>query len=166
MITGDLSTTAGDILDAHAYILPIDLLFNKLLFRSTLRLCSLPKSHLLQPLICKVARHKVERHFSPIHNLIQFVHINPREVEVIDPVRRSPSYEPTFDLIIPPSKDATLTFANLTNATVPVRIYSDDSVFEGGIRVSALLISMTSSQDPSDATWGPPLSIPSMKLRV
>ena len=46
---------------------------------------------------------------------------------------------PTFDLIIPPSKDATLTFANLTNANVPVRIYSDSSGFEGGIGASALL---------------------------
>ena len=109
VITGGLSTTAGDILDAHAYILPIDLLFNKLLFHSTLRLCLLPKSHPLQPLVCKIARHKEKQHLSPIHNLIQFVRINPREVEVIDPVRRSPSYVPTFNLIIPPSKDATLT---------------------------------------------------------
>jgi hypothetical protein len=72
VITGGLSTTAGDILDALAYILPIDLLFNKLLFRSALRLCSLPKSHPLQPLVRKVARHKVKCHLSPIHNLIQF----------------------------------------------------------------------------------------------
>ena len=136
VITGGLSTTAGDILDAHAYVLPIDLLFNKLLFRSTLRLCSLPKSHPLQPLVHKVAKRKVKRHLSPIHNLIQFACINPREIEVIDPVRRSPGYAPTFDLIIPPSKDAALTFANLTNAT---RIYSDGSGFEGGIGASALL---------------------------
>ena len=49
VITGGLSTMAGDILNAHAYILPIDLLFNKLLFHSALRLCSFPKSHPLQP---------------------------------------------------------------------------------------------------------------------
>ena len=46
-IMGGLRTTAGDVLDAHAYILPIDLLMNKLLYRSALQLCSLPKSHLL-----------------------------------------------------------------------------------------------------------------------
>ena len=44
-----------------------------------------------------------------------------------------------FDLIISPSKDAALTFANLTNTTVPVRIYSDSSGFEGGIGASVLL---------------------------
>ena len=139
VITGGLSTMAGDILDAHAYMLPIDLLFNKLLFRSMLRLCLLPKSHSLQPLVRKAAKRKVKRHLSPIHNLIQFARINPRKIEVIDPVRRSPGYVPTCDLIIPPSKDAALTFANLTNATVPVRIYSDGSGFEGGIGASALL---------------------------
>ena len=139
VITGWLSTTAGDILNAHAYVLPINLLFNKLLFRSALRLCLLPKSHPLQPLVHKVARCKVKSHLSPIHNLIQFTHINPREIEVIDPVRRSPSYVPMFDLIIPPSKDAALMFANLTNTSVPVRVYSDGSGFKGGIGVSALL---------------------------
>ena len=49
-ITGGLSTTAGDILDVHSYILPVDLLFNKLLFRAALRLCSLPKVHPLNPI--------------------------------------------------------------------------------------------------------------------
>ena len=138
-ITGGLSTMAGDILNAHAYVLPIDLLFNKLLYRAALRLCTLPKSHPLQPLVRKVARQKVKRHLSPIHNLIQLAQVNPREVEVIDPVRRSPSYMASFDLIIPPSKDAALTFANLTNTSVPVRVYNDGSGFEGGIGASALL---------------------------
>lgn len=46
-ITGGLSSTAGDILDVHAYILPIDLLFCKLLFRAALQLCTLTSMHLL-----------------------------------------------------------------------------------------------------------------------
>ena len=37
------------------------------------------------------------------------------------------------------SKDAALTLANLTNSSIPVRIYSDGSGFEGGIGASALL---------------------------
>jgi hypothetical protein len=41
-ITGGLSTTAGNILDVHAYIFPLDLLMCKILFRAALRLCSLP----------------------------------------------------------------------------------------------------------------------------
>ena len=48
-IMGGLSTTAGDVLDVHSYILPVYLLFTKLLTHAALRLCSLPKSHPLNP---------------------------------------------------------------------------------------------------------------------
>jgi ribonuclease HI len=47
--------------------------------------------------------------------------------------------EKAFDVVIPPSKDDALTFANITNAIAPVRVYSDGSGFEGGIGASALL---------------------------
>ena len=42
-------------------------------------------------------------------------------------------------MIIPSSKDAALTFANLTNFTVPVRVYTDGSGYKGGISAAALL---------------------------
>ena len=60
VIMGGLSTTAGDILNAHGYVLPIDLLFNKVLFCAALRLCSLPKSYPLRPLVWKIAHCKVK----------------------------------------------------------------------------------------------------------
>ena len=138
-ITGGLSTTAGDIMDAHAYILPMDLLFCKLLFRAALCLCSLPTAHPLCPLVKSAVCRKVKRHCSPIHHLINFTGLNPKEVETITPVRRSPSYNPAFKIIIPPSKEAALPFALLTNSTAPVRVYTDGSGFENGIGASALL---------------------------
>jgi ribonuclease HI len=138
-ITGGLSSTAGDILDVHAYILPIDLLFCKLLFRASLWLCTLPQSHPLHPLVRSVTHRNVKCHLSPIHHLIHFAHINPKEIETISPVRRSPGYTPLFKVVIPPSKDDTLPFAIDTNTTAPVRIYSDGSSFEGGIGAAALL---------------------------
>ena len=78
VITGGLSTMASDVLDAHAYILPIDLLFCKRLFRAFLCICVPPKAHPLHPLVCKAVRRKTKRHLSPIHNLINFADINPR----------------------------------------------------------------------------------------
>ena len=120
VITGGLSTTAGDILNIHLFILPIDLLFNKLLFHAALRICTLPKSHTLNPIIQVTFCHKTKCHCSPLYNLVQIAQVNPKEVEVINPVRRSPGYTPSFDLIITSSKDAALTFTNLTNSTVPV----------------------------------------------
>jgi len=48
-ITGSLNTTAGDVLEAHANLLPIDLLFSKVLFRVATRIASLPP-HILYTL--------------------------------------------------------------------------------------------------------------------
>ena len=42
-------------------------------------------------------------------------------------------------MIIPSSKNAALMFANLTNTSVPVHVYSDGSGYEGGIGALALL---------------------------
>ena len=119
-ITGGLSTTAGDIMDVHAYILPVDLLFCKILFRAMLRLCSLPADHPLHVCIRSAARCKVKCHLSPLHHLINFAGLNPNEIETISQVRRSPGYNPTFKTVIPPSKDAALPLTNLTNSTVPI----------------------------------------------
>ena len=139
VITGRLSSTAGDILDVHAYILPIDLLFCKILFRAALRICTLPPTHPLHPLVRTVAHRKVKRHLSPIHHLIYFAWIKPNEIELINLVRSSPGYSPSFEVVIPPSKDDALPFAVLTDAAVPVRVYSDGSGFEGGIGAAAVL---------------------------
>jgi hypothetical protein len=138
-ITGGLSTTASDILEAHTYILPIELLFCKVLFRAALRLCSLPLTHLLHPLLHSASHHNLRRHLSPIHHLLCLVNINQNDIETVSLTRRSPGYIPSFKSIIPPSKDDALPLMIFSNATIPVRVYSDGSGFEGGIGASALL---------------------------
>ena len=65
--------------------------------------------------------------------------LNPKDIETIHPVRKSPGYNPVFSSVIPPTKEAALPFALLTNDTVPVQVYSDGSGYEGGIGASALL---------------------------
>ncbi|RDX44140.1 hypothetical protein OH76DRAFT_1360085, partial [Lentinus brumalis] len=45
IITGAMRTTATDVLEAHLHLLPFDLLVDKVCFRATARLCSLPSSH-------------------------------------------------------------------------------------------------------------------------
>ena len=76
---------------------------------------------------------------SPLHHLVNFTGLNPKEIETISPVRRSPGYNPVFKTVLPPSKEAALPLANLTNSTVPVRVYSDGSGYKGGIGALALL---------------------------
>ena len=85
-VTGGLSTMAGDIMDVHAYILPVDFLFCKLLFHAMLHLWSLPIGHPLHPCIHTAACWKVKRHPSPLHHLINFAGLNPKNIETISPV--------------------------------------------------------------------------------
>jgi hypothetical protein len=122
-ITGGLSTTAGDIQDVHAFILLIELLFWELLYRAALHLCALHASHPLHPLLPSAAHCKVKQHLSPIHHLLHFVSINPKNVEAIMPVRRGPGYTPSFKMVIPPSKDDTLLLVTITNKASPVCLH-------------------------------------------
>ena len=118
---------------------PVDLLMNKLLYRAALRLCSLPKSHPLHAQLRSRSICRAKRHLSPIHTLLHFANLDPKRVETISPVRRSPSYKIPFSLKIPSSKDAVLSLAQLTDFTVPVCVYSDGSSFNGGIGALAIL---------------------------
>jgi hypothetical protein len=55
LITGSLSTTTGDVLDVHTNLLPIDLLFHKILFHAATQIASLPTTHPLHRLSRKAA---------------------------------------------------------------------------------------------------------------
>ena len=84
-ITGGLRTTAGDVLDVHAYILPIDLLMNKLLYRAALHLCSLPKSHPLHTQIRSV--HSTEPNVTFLPSTPSFA------LPILTPKRSRPSHQ-------------------------------------------------------------------------
>jgi hypothetical protein len=138
-ITGALCTTAGDILDVHANILPIDLLFNKVLFWAAACLCSLPHTHPLHNIMRTAARRKVKRHQSPIHNLLFLFPHKPNNIETVKVVRRRPNYQPSFDRYICDTKDDAFTMAMLSHDNCLYKVYSDGSGFEGGIGASAVL---------------------------
>jgi len=93
-ITGAIRTTAGDTLDMQANILPINILFNKVLFRATTCLCLLLPSYPLHSIMCTA---KVKWHRSPIHNLFFLSHLNPGDIEIVNAVRCHPEYQPSFD---------------------------------------------------------------------
>lgn len=138
-ITGALATTAGDVMDAHAHILPTDLLFHKVLFRAAARICSLPRTHPLYPIARRTARHYVNHHRSPLHQLFHVTKLRPDEIETITPIRRRPSYRPSFEVIIKDSKKIALTAANELESQQPIRVYCDGSGYEGGVGAAAIL---------------------------
>ena len=61
-ITGAMCTTASDVLDAHADLLPMDLLIDKHCFREALQLATLLKSHPLYSHVHQAAKHKLRKH--------------------------------------------------------------------------------------------------------
>ena len=60
MITGAMVTTAGDVLDAHANLLPIHLLIDKNLHRAAIRFATLPTTHPLHGAVKNAARHHMK----------------------------------------------------------------------------------------------------------
>ena len=70
---------------------------------------------------------------------MSFAGLDPKDIETISPVRKSPSYNPVFSSVIPPLKEAVLPLTILTNDSIPVHVYSDSSGFESGIGALALL---------------------------
>jgi hypothetical protein len=138
-ITGALNTTAGDVLDVHANLFPVDLLLNKILFRAAICICSLPQSHPLHGAIHKAARRSIKRHRSPLHNLLQLTGLSPNDVETISVVRRSPDYAEAFDSFICGTKDQALENAKNLERLHPVQVFCDGSGFEGGVGAVAVL---------------------------
>jgi ribonuclease HI len=139
LITGSLSSTAGDVMDAHANLLPVDILFHKILFRAATHIASLPTTHPLHRLSRKAASHYVKRHKSPLHNLFFTTKVLPIKVETITATRRRPNYVPSFSINIQDDKTLALVDATLYHMVAPVSVYSDGSGFEGGVGASAVL---------------------------
>ncbi|KAG2740534.1 hypothetical protein P692DRAFT_20647592, partial [Suillus brevipes Sb2] len=88
MITGGMRSTATDILDVHANILPFQQTLRKICLKSTLRMTSLPDTHPLARDIKMAYNYgnarnfaKPKRHPSPLHKLMYEFKVNPARME-------------------------------------------------------------------------------------
>lgn len=126
-------------MEVHAHILPIDLLFHKVLFRATARICTLPTSHPLQAIANRASRRCIKRHKSPLHHLFSITGLRPSDIETISPTRREHEYITPHSTHIEPTKEDALHAANRINASAPVRVYVDGSGYKGGIGAAAIL---------------------------
>ena len=84
-ITGAMRTTATDTLNVHANLLPVHLMIQQALFRSSLRLSGLPTSHPLKPHIKWIERKDVKHHRSALHKLIHTLGVYPQQIETVLP---------------------------------------------------------------------------------
>ena len=104
-ITGAIKSTATDVLDAHTDLLPMETLLKSICKRSYIRLCTLPASHPLSPLVTNGYRHRNRTcHPYPIQALAKTFNINPSTVEKIGINKRLPKYRPVYESSIAASR--------------------------------------------------------------
>jgi ribonuclease HI len=126
-------------MDVLTNLLPVDLLFHKVLFRAAVHVASLPTTHPLHSLSRKAACRYVKRHKSPLHKLFYTAKIDPSTIETINATRRRPNYIPSFSSHIEDSKIDALVNAYLNHTNRDISVFSDGSGFEGGIGAAAVL---------------------------
>ena len=135
-ILGAMSTTAGDVLNAHALIPPPHLLFLTTLTNSATRLVSLPKSHPLYKPTARSTGSMTKRHSSPIQILFKTTGIERKNYETILPARRRRNYELLADIHINDDRQKAILEANaLTGLTA----YTDGSGLDKKIGAAAVL---------------------------
>lgn len=138
-IMGTMRTTPTNSLEAHANLLPIPLLMQKICHRATARLASLPQSHPLHKKLQWIAKHNVILHQSLLHNLIHSFRIYPEKVETIDQTKKLPPLNSSsYHTKIPKSKDEAI--KEQRQLKEDTQIFTDGSGFNGGIGASAVLM--------------------------
>ena len=97
-IVGGMKSTPTDLLDAHASLLPVELMLLCICHRAAVRLCTLPDTHPLHPLVQVSHRSQNEKHRDPIKNTLRIFKLDLRKFEPIAPDLTPPS---SLSCIIP-----------------------------------------------------------------
>lgn len=135
-ITGALSSTPTDVLDAYANLLPIEHLISKTRFQAGLRLSTQPKSHPLYEAVRDACAYR-KAHPTPIHDLVEDFHLWPHKMEEIEAVRKPATWKSSMAVIVPSSKEEAARIEKLD--TAEWKVYTDGSGIEGRIGASAVL---------------------------
>ena len=136
-ITGAMRTSPSDSTEAHANLLPVPLLMQRLLFSSSLRLASLPSNHPLHALVQRAAKRNVKRHKTALHRLLHGLGVNPDRTETITPHSVHPTALTPFLTQIAASKDdAKKEFTQCRSRTM---IFTDGSCRGGKVGAAASL---------------------------
>jgi hypothetical protein len=136
-ITGAMKTTATDVLEAHANILPIELLLLHVCYRAAIRLVALPASHPLHKPIKTCTNRLIRRHPSPLHNLLRTFDLKLGDYETITPALQPPNQPPLFKTDIADSREESRE-ADLAD-TSDAKVYTDGSGAEGNAAASAVM---------------------------
>jgi len=137
-ITGAMRTSPTDSIEAHANLLPIPILMQKICQRATVRLATLPQTHPLHKKLRWVENHNVRRHRSSLHNLLHTFRIFPSNMETINPSCRTSTRSCIYKTRI--AKDKNEAIREHKELRDAIQIFSDGSGYNGGIGAAAVLL--------------------------
>ena len=136
-ITGTLRTMAMDIMEAHANVLPVELLMHRVCHRAAVRLASLPDTHPLHKPVLACACRQEKCHLSPIHLLLQAYKIKPAEFKAFSLANRPPNIKCVLTTDIAATRDSSKV-ADLEDDAA-LKVYTDGSGQDGMASATAVL---------------------------
>ena len=136
-VTGVLHTSASDVMEVHANLLPIELMFNKVCHRATLRLVALLETHPLFKPVWQSAQRLIKRHWSPLHHLFHAFNMRPSDCETIAPSVCPPNEDRAVRLHVASTREESR--VEDVEDEADVRVYSDGSGIEGMAGTAAVL---------------------------
>jgi hypothetical protein len=134
-ITGALCSTLSDFLDAHAGVLPVELMLKKSCHRAMVRMTTLPSSHSLHQIVQKVKSSLPSKHLSPIDHLIKIFKLQRKTIETIMPPTESHPNRFTTE-IADSRKDS---IAQEVKDNADFKIFSDGSGQDGYVGAAAVI---------------------------
>jgi ribonuclease HI len=137
MITGAMKTTATDVIEVMANLLPFHLLVDKHRHRAAMRLATLPRSHPLHKPIENAANRLVKRHPTPLHDLMHRYGIQPKKTETIEAVRFGTRWIP--GLATEMIDDIDRAIESIRDDDPDIKVFTDGSGMEGKIGAAAVL---------------------------
>jgi ribonuclease HI len=139
-ITGAMRSTATNVLEAHANVLPMHLSIKRTCFMATLQYATLADPHPLAPVVQRIAKVNRKGHRSPLHLLLNlFPDIDPGKIEEIPAISDEPWSPPPTQIKIDDSREAAIERANKHPAQAMFRVFTDGSGIDGQAGASAVL---------------------------
>lgn len=132
-----MRTTAGDVAEVHAGMIPIQALLNKIGHRAIVRIATLSEKHPLYIPFKKTSSRMVKRYPTQLHYLANYFGIKIGTIETIETNRkpRIENHKPRITIL--GDRDKAIDFHK--SLTADTLIYCDGSALEGEVGASATI---------------------------